>query len=275
MSQNTSPGNPKIKLARALRGRKARQESGLFLVEGIHHIGAAMQAGADIRYLIQAPELLDGDFARQLVAELSGQDVPCYSVSRTVFASLADKDNPQGLLAIVRQPAHLLHDLTPQNFPWGTALVDPQDPGNLGAILRTIDAVNASGLLLLSSAPDQAGLVDPFHPSAVRASMGAIFWRPIVRADFSQFTRWAQIQGYHIYGTSAHGDLDFRWLETYQLPAILLLGSERAGLAPEQAGVCQSILRLPMTGHVTSLNLSVAAGVLLYDMLAKLRSLAG
>jgi TrmH family RNA methyltransferase len=265
----TSSSNPKIKLARSLHGRKARQEYGLFLVEGIHHIGAAVQASADIQYLVQAPEILESDFARRLVSELSARDIPCYAVSKAIFETLADKDNPQGLLAIVRQPAHRLDELTPDNFPWGTALVDPQDPGNVGAILRSIDAVGASGLLLLSSASDQAGLVDPYHPSAVRASMGAIFSHPILRADFSQFIKWTQACGYHVYGTSAHAKIDYRELETYEYPGILLLGSERSGLTPDQAASCQAVLRLPMKGHVTSLNLAVAAGVLLYDMLAK------
>jgi TrmH family RNA methyltransferase len=127
--------------------------------------------------------------------------------------------------------------------------------------LRTIDAVGASGLLLLDSS------VDPYHPSSVRASMGALFWYPVVTTAFDDFTRWAEQHAYYVYGTSAHGQLDYREIRSYQRPAILLLGSERAGLTDEQAARCQAVLRMPMHGRVTSLNLSVAAGVLLYAML--------
>ena len=83
------------------------------------------------------------------------------------------------------------------------AIVSPQDPGNVGTILRTIDAVGASGLILLDSS------VDPYHPTAVRASLGSIFWYPIVSASFAEWSRWAQQQGYHIYGTSARGSADY------------------------------------------------------------------
>ncbi len=141
------------------------------------------------------------------------------------------------------------------------ALVAPQDPGNIGAILRTIDAVGASGLLLLDSS------ASPYHPNAVRASMGTLFWHPVVQASFPDFAGWARGSGYTIYGTSAHGSLDYRHVERYARPAILLLGSERQGLSPDQVACSDFLLQLPMRGRASSLNLAVAAGVLLYAML--------
>jgi TrmH family RNA methyltransferase len=130
-------------------------------------------------------------------------------------------------------------------------------------ILRTIDAVGASGLLLLD------GGVDAYHPSAVRASMGALFWRPTLSLSFGGFINWTQKHAYHLYGASSHGDVDYREVEVYASPSILLLGSEREGLTSEQSGYCEKLIRLPMRGRATSLNLGVAAGVLLYDMLEK------
>ncbi len=96
------------------------------------------------------------------------------------FTGLAGKDNPQGIIAVVHQPHFALDKLSPKNFPWGVALVAPQDPGNIGTILRTIDAVGASGLLLLDDPTNNQYSTDPFHPSSVRASMGAIFWYPLI-----------------------------------------------------------------------------------------------
>jgi len=260
-----SHSNPKIKQARALRQRKQRDAAGLFLVEGLFHIGEALAARAAIEYLCYAPALLDNDFARQLVDRAVAEGLACYETTADILASIAEKENPQGVIAVARQQRVKLADLTPQNFPWGVAIVAPQDPGNVGTILRTIDAVSASGLILLDSG------VDPYHPTAVRASLGSIFWYPIVSASFAEWAQWAQQQGYHIYGTSARGSVDYGEVEAYERPLIVLLGSEREGLSREQAAVCDQLVRLPMHGHVSSLNLAVAAGVVLYAVLDRLR----
>jgi RNA methyltransferase, TrmH family len=259
----TSLSNSKVKQTRVLRQRKGREESKTFLVEGIHPVGAAVEAGFDLTTVFYASDFLESLFAHELIERLKTQGIPCYATSREVFESLADKENPQGILAVARQSSLGLADLTAKNFPWGVALVAPQDPGNVGTILRTIDAVGASGVLLLENS------VDAYHPTAVRASMGAIFRLAVVTASFADFVSWARPQGYHIYGSSAHAEWDYRQVEHYHKPAILLLGSEREGLTPEQCAVCERVLRLPMRGKVTSLNLAVAAGVLLYAMLDK------
>jgi RNA methyltransferase, TrmH family len=265
MSTITSHSNPKIKQARALRQRKQREATGLFLVEGLFHIGEALAAHAVIDAIFYAPDLIESDFARQLIDRAVAEGITCYEITAEVFASLAEKENPQGVIAVVRQSRLTLADLTPQSFPWGVAIVSPQDPGNVGTILRTIDAVGASGLILLNSS------VDPFHPTAVRASLGSIFWYPIVSTSFSEWSHWTQQQGYHIYGTSARGSVDYKEVIAYEQPLFVLLGSEREGLSPEQAVVCNQLLRLPMRGHASSLNLAVAASVVLYAVLERLK----
>jgi RNA methyltransferase, TrmH family len=263
----TSKDNPKIKQARSLRQRSQRQASGLFLVEGIHHVGEAAEAAAAGRVRLESiffsPDLLTSEFALRLVEEQSRRGAACYSLPEKVFETLAEKENPQGIAAVVHKPQANLEDLTPQNFAWGTALVAPQDPGNIGTILRTIDAVGASGLILLESS------ADPFQPGAVRASMGALFWYPVVQASFIEFAAWAARHAYSVYGTSARGSLDYREVQRYFSPLVLLMGSEREGLSEEQMQACSLLLRLPMHGHVSSLNLAVAAGVFLYDIYAK------
>lgn len=256
----TSLSNSKIKQARALRQRKARQEAQLYVVEGIRHVGEAVEAGVPLQAIYYAPDLLDSAYARELIEQQRQRGLPCLATSVQVFESLADKENPQGILAVAHQVERRLEDLSPANFPWGVALVAPQDPGNLGAILRTIDAVGASGLLLLDSS------VDLYHPAAVRASMGALFWHPVVSASFAEFAAWAGRYGYHVYGTSTHGSVDYRQVGAYLWPCVLLLGSEREGLSAEQTAICEALIRLPMHGRATSLNLAVAAGVMLYQM---------
>lgn len=257
----TSRSNPKIKQLRALSQRKARQQARLFLVEGIRHVGEAVEAGANIDAIFYAPERLKSEYALDLIAGQTSQGVACYPVSEDVFESFAEKDNPQGILAVVQQKQWFLDDLEPKEFPWGVALVSPQDPGNLGTILRTIDAVGASGLILLESS------LDIYHPGVVRASMGTLFWYPVVQASFTEFRDWGARNGYHIYGSSARAECDYRAARPYHAPRILLLGSEREGLTDDQRHACERIVRLPMVGHASSLNLSVAAGVLLYAMI--------
>jgi len=253
-----SRNNPKIKQIRSLRQRKGRDKTGLFIVEGIRHIGEAVEAGVQFDCLCYAPNLLSSTFAMELVVKQQAQGITCLALDAETFTSLADKENPQGILAVVRKQNWSLDQLHPGNFPWGVALVAPQDPGNIGTILRTIDAVGASGLLLLENS------ADPYHPSAVRASMGALFWFPVVQASFVEFLQWSKKHAYTLYGTSAHESLDYRQQELYPPPLILLLGSEREGLSAEQRQACDRLLRLPMHGRGTSLNLAVAAGVILY-----------
>jgi TrmH family RNA methyltransferase len=264
MTLITSRSNSKIKFLRSLRQRKGREAAGSFLVEGIRHVGEAVEAGAPLEAIYYAPDLLTSEFARQLIETQEQAGLPCYPLSADVFESVAGRENPQGILAVAHFPQVSLADLNPGNFSWGVAAVSPQDPGNVGTILRTLDAVGASGLLLLDSGVDLA------HPTLIRASMGTIFWHPVLRASFTEFQQWAEGHAYTILGTSAHAPLDYREVPAYHRPLVLLLGSEREGLTSAQAQACTRLVRLPMLGRTTSLNLAIAAGVLLYDILERL-----
>lgn len=249
----TSLSNALIKQARALHQKKARLESGSFLVEGIHHVGEAVEAGWEMEMVLYAPDLLTSNFARDLVARFGTKSQP---VSASVMESLADKDNPQGILAVVRQRQTKMDSL--KRIRTAVALVAPQDPGNVGTILRTLDAVGGEVLFLLD------GGVELYHPTVIRSSMGTIFWKPVVQASFDEFVKWARKENVQLIGTSAHGDVDYQTLIP-KLPWILVLGNEQKGLATEQTNACDVTVSLPMKGRVSSLNLAVAAGVLLYQ----------
>lgn len=264
MTLITSRSNPKIKLIRSLRQRKYRLSHSLFIIEGLWHLGQALDAPAiEVDSLIYAPDLIGVDFADVLLEQATAQKIPCYPVSADVFQTLAEKENPQGILAVARIPSYQLQDLSPTQQPQLVALVSPQDPGNVGTILRTLDAVGGQGLLLLDHS------TDPYHPNSVRASMGALFWWPVVQVTWIDFFNWATDMGYTLYGTSAHDAVDYREVTAYTRLRILLMGSERTGLTQEEKAACHHLLKLPMHGHASSLNLAVATSVLLYDMLAK------
>ena len=259
----TSLGNPLVKKVRTLRQRKGRVESGAFLVEGIHHVGMAMEAGWELETILYAPDLLVSAFARDLVEQSAAAGVRCQPVAPGVMAALSEKDHPQGLMAVARQRLAELGDLKQPDFRRAVALVAPQDPGNLGAILRSLDASGADGLILV----DPQGATDPFHPSAVRASMGALFWKPVASAEWTDFLAWARAGGYRLIGTSAHAEHEARGLGDPGPAWVLVLGSEQKGLPPERLAACDTSIRLPMRGRTTSLNLAVAAGIFLYQLM--------
>lgn len=249
----TSLTNPLIKQVRALHQKKARQESGLFLVEGIHHVGEALEAGWDVESILYAPELLTSSYARDLVKQFGAKPQP---VSTRVMESLADKENPQGILAAVRQQQPQLDGLT--TIRSAAALVAPQDPGNVGTILRTLDAVGGDALFLLD------GGVELYHPTVIRSSMGTLFWKPVIQTSFEEFLKWSHARNHQLIGTSAHGAVDYQAFVP-KVPWILVLGNEQKGLSAAHTDACDVTVFLPMQGRVSSLNLAVAAGVLLYQ----------
>jgi TrmH family RNA methyltransferase len=252
--------NPKVKLARALQERKARDAEKLFVLEGTFHVGAALENQATFEYVLYSSGVLRGEFAKSLIAEFGRQNIPAFEVEREILEGLSEKDNPQGMLAVIGQCPTLLNELRLPVGGLAVAAVAPQDPGNVGTMLRTIDAAGAAALILLD------GGVDAWHPHAVRAGMGAHFTKPIIATTFAEFANWAKQHSYPIHGSSAKAGLDYGEAE-YSLPGVLLLGSEREGLTAEQQAACTQVVRLPMRGRVTSLNLAVAAGVLIYEIL--------
>ncbi len=257
----TSPSNSLLKQARALRQKKERDQSGLFLAEGILHIGEAAEAGWEIEALLYSPERLRSEFGQSLVERLSHQGVRCVPIAEKAFETVSEKENPQGMIALVHQRRRRLSEFPP--FSLAVALVSPQDPGNIGTILRSIDGAGADGLLLLE------GGADPYHPACVRASMGTLFWKPFAAARFDEFTDWARQGNCQILGTSAHGNSRLEQVHVTGRPVILLLGSEQKGLTPAQLAICDEVLSLPMRGRASSLNLAVAAGIFLYALTSK------
>jgi TrmH family RNA methyltransferase len=235
-----------------LRQRKARDETGLFLVEGIHHVGEALAAGWEIHAILYVPDRLKSEYGRDLLARFSGR---LEAVTSEALESASGKENPQGILAIVHQKPSQITHLPPVRR--GVALVEPQDPGNLGTIVRTLDAVGADVLFALD------GGVDQYHPTAIRAGMGASFWIPVVESSFGEFDAWRRPRALQLIGTSAHAETDYRACTPAE-PWILLLGSEQKGLSADQLSACDVTVSLPMRGKTSSLNLAVAAGILLY-----------
>lgn len=216
-------------------------------------MGAAIEAGWPVDLVLYTQDVLDSDYGRALVERFEGR---LEEVSAEVLESLSEKDNPQGILAIAQRRFQKLGTMQPPAY--GAALANPQDPGNVGTILRTLDAVGVSAMFLLD------GGVDPFHPTAVRAAMGSTFVIPVIEITFSEFDAWRRERGLQLIGSSARALTDYREVNPTP-PWVLLLGNEQKGLSEAQQRACDAVARLPMQGHASSLNLAVAAGILLFQ----------
>ena len=255
----TSFRNPKIKHIRQLQHKKYRQDTGQFFIEGLRVVGEAIQTGAQIEAIITAPDLLISDFGKELLDHPGINNVETIEVTPEIFTSLAQKEGPQGIGAVINQNWEPLQDLKVQMDDFFVILDQIADPGNLGTIMRTAEAVGARGVILLGHS------TDPFDPTSVKASMGAIFSLSLVKAQWQDVVAWCRDHRVILIGTSDRAEKEYRSVE-YHRPLGLLMGSERHGLPQSLLDACDHTVRIPMEGRSDSLNLAVATGVMLYEI---------
>ena len=256
----SSTANPIVKRIRALGERKGRRREGAFFVEGMGPVWQAVEAGAAIELFVVAPELLVSEGAQRLIAEPEARGARVVRVTAAIFAALSERDGPAGLGAIVRARTARLEELPIRPDAPFVALHGVGNPGNLGTIIRTADATGAGAVILLGET------TDPFAPAAVKASMGALFAVPVAHvADPERFFTWAAAGGVAVVATSARAETT-HWAARYPRPLALLLGSEGEGLPADLLARGDLRVRIPMAGTASSLNLAVAAGVLLYEV---------
>lgn len=254
----TSASNPLVKRVRSLADRRGRRRHGAFLVEGVQPVWLAVEAGWDVETLIVVPDLLP-DSARPLVDQRRALGVPVASVSAEVAARFTDRDRPPGLFAVLARRVSDLAGLPVRPGAVFVALHQVSNPGNLGTIVRTADAVGAAGVILVGDTADQ------FAPSAVKASMGSLFSVPVARAgSCAELFDWAAGHGVRVVATSGYARRS-HWSLEYPTPLVVLFGSEGEGLPADVLDRADDQVRVPMVGSAESLNLAVAAGLVLYQ----------
>ena len=254
----TSRANPLVKELRALSQKKIRAQRAEFLIQGIQLVLQAISSRAEIKLLVVASEMLTSELAREMVEQQARTGTRVIHVSREVFESFAEREHPTGIAAVIRIAARTLDELRVDSDAIFVALDQVSNPGNLGTILRTADAVNASGVILIGNA------TDPYAPTALNASRGAIFSVPVVQLDHAQMLLdWARSQNIRIVTTSDHAAKTL-WNVDLRAPILFCLGNEGEGL-PSELLVQGEAVKIPMYGAVDSLNLAVAASVLLYE----------
>ena len=238
-----------VKAWRALRTRAQREKQGRYLAEGEHLCGEAIREG-------RALEILCQDDRQDKYGRLLTSGLPVHILSAGAFALVSDTKTPQGISALCRLPAQAaLSALGPRLV----ALNAVQDPGNVGTILRTMDAAGFTGMLLDKDS------ADAFSPKALRAAMGAAFRLPLrVSEDLAQDLH--QLEGFAIIASQLDGD-DFYARPPLGERICLIVGNEGAGIAPQLSALAGHRYRLPMPGRAESLNAAVAASVMIYDFI--------
>jgi RNA methyltransferase, TrmH family len=255
-----SAANPLVKRVRLLADRKYRRRESAFVVEGIQPVWQAVEAGADVEVLVVAPDLLRHSGAAAMVAQQEAAGVRVALLSGQLFSRISDRDGPSGLAAIVRSVPATVASLPISPDALFVALHSAGNPGNVGTIIRTASAAGAGGVILIGPS------ADPHDPAAVKASMGALFTVPVATATSApEFLAWAREAGVRVAATSARASVTC-WDADLQPPVAVLLGSEGSGLPEDVLEAADLRVAIPMTGTAESLNLSVAAGILIYEV---------
>ena len=262
--QITSFSNDTVKRLRSLRDKRARREEGLFLAEGLRIIAEARDSGV-------LPELVafsSGNglhpLAAEIVAATEAAGGDAIETTPDILTKMSGKDNPQMLLGAYRQPHTTLEDLDRSAAPLWMVAQALRDPGNIGTILRTGDAVGAGGLILIDDC------ADPYSVEAVRASMGAVFTQRIAQARWPEFLSWLRAEPGQLVGTSLKTDQDYL-TASYLQPCFLLIGNEQAGLPGDYEAQCDLLVKIPMAGRADSLNAAIAAAVMTFQVRASWR----
>jgi TrmH family RNA methyltransferase len=254
----TSLTNQTVKDIRALSMRKVREEAGLFIAEGLKLVADAIEGGWPIRIFVHRAGEERPMLTKAIEAtRRSGGEV--LEVTPEILEKLSRRDNPQTVIGVFAQRLEPLRDVQPGQDSLWIGLDRVRDPGNLGTIIRTADAVGAEGVMLIGET------TDPFGIEAVRATMGSIFNIRLAAGSAADFLAWRRNFAGEVVGTHLSGMADYRAVE-YAMPSVLLMGNEQQGLPDDLSKSCDRLVKIPMAGRADSLNLAVATGVMLFEM---------
>lgn len=259
--QITGFSNPTVKALRALRDKKHRRAEGKFLAEGLRLLTDARESGILPETLVMAEGRDPHPLLTALEAEVLANGGDVLETSTDILAKITGKDNPQAVAGVFAEFDTGLGRLNPLCAPIWLVAHAVRDPGNLGTMLRTGDAVGAGGLILIDDC------ADPFSVEAVRASMGAVFTVPIAQARWDEFVPWLRGGPGQLIAASLREAVPYRGA-AYAAPCFILVGNESRGLPEDYEAACDLRVTMPMKGRADSLNAAVAAAVLAYEVLA-------
>ena len=260
----TAFSNATVKRLRSLRDKKVARSEGLFLAEGLRILAEARDSGLLPEIIAFSPEGRRHPLAAEIIAAAEANGGDAIETSADILSKMSGKSNPQMLLGAYRRPPSALDRIERSKAPLWIVAQALRDPGNIGTILRTGDAVGAGGLILLDES------ADPFSVEAVRASMGAIFTQEVATAPWSEFIGWLRSGDGQLVGTSLKTSRDYLEAD-YRQPCFLLIGNEQQGLPPDYEAQCDLLVKIPMAGRADSLNAAMATAVMAFAVKASWR----
>ncbi|TPM06241.1 MULTISPECIES: RNA methyltransferase [unclassified Mesorhizobium] len=256
----TSLANPLVKDIKALALKKFRDQQNAFMAEGLKLVIDALDLGWQIRTLVFAKAGRGNAAVEKVAARTVASGGTVLEVSEKVLVAITRRDNPQMVIGVFSQKFLALKDIRADNGDVWVALDRVRDPGNLGTVIRTVDAVGAKGVILVGDT------TDPFSVETVRATMGSIFAVPVAKATTEAFLAWRGGFSGLVAGTHLKGAVDYRSVDFSRGPVLLMMGNEQQGLPESLAASCDRLLRIPQAGRADSLNLAVATGVMLFEI---------
>ena len=259
----TGFSNPTVKFLRSLRDKKHRRREGRFLAEGLRLLTDARETGRLPEMLVMAQTREAHPLLHELEAAVAAAGGEILEMPEDILAKVTGKDNPQAVCGVFAEFDTSLAAVDRSAAPIWLVAQAMRDPGNLGTMLRTGDAVGAGGIILLDDC------VDPFSVEAVRASMGAIFTQTLVQARWEEFIVWLRAGEGQLVAASLRDAVPYRGAP-YQAPCFIMVGNESRGLPADYESACDLRVTMPMKGRADSLNAAVASAVLAYEVLAGL-----
>ena len=254
----TSPQNPRIRAVAALRDRRGREAAGRIVIDGGREIRRALEAGVPIETLFVAESGCRTADCSEALALARRRRAEIVVLGERAFERVAFGDRAEGLVAIAPVPETSLDRLRLPADPLVVVLEAVEKPGNLGAVLRSADGAGVDGVIVTG------GGVDVWNPNAIRASLGTIFSVPIATADSAAALAWLEARGIRVVSARVDGSREYTATDM-RGPLAIALGSEAEGLSAAFGGAAVEAIRLPMLGIADSLNVSIAAAVLLYE----------
>ncbi|HWC55601.1 MAG TPA: RNA methyltransferase [Sphingomicrobium sp.] len=260
----TAFSNATVKLLRSLRDKKVRRTEGLFLAEGLRILTEARDSGRLPEIVAFSAEGAKHPLAAEIIAATEAAGGDAVETSPDILSKMSGKDNPQMLLGAYRQPETSLEKIDRTKAPLWIVAQALRDPGNIGTILRTGDAVGAGGLILIDDC------ADAYSVEAVRASMGAIFTQDVATARWPDFVAWLRSGDGQLVGTSLKATQDYLDAK-YRRSCFLLIGNEQQGLPADYEAECDLLVKIPMAGRADSLNAAMATAVMAFAIKASWR----
>lgn len=257
----SSSQNPLIKEIKALKVKKHREEKQMFFIEGTRFVEDALKEKAEILYILVSDRFLQSSDADKLINMIPKESSKLYHLPDKLFKEISDTENPQGIMAVLKMTNYSLNDILNEDNNFLVILEAIQDPGNMGTIIRTADAAGVGGIIL------SKGCVDLYNSKVLRSTMGSVFHVPIYFSDnLVDDLKVIKSKGIELYAAHLAGNMEYYEVADWSNSGIII-GNEANGISSEISEMADTLVKIPMIGRAESLNASVAAALLIYEVL--------